>query len=46
MTAFTDGIQISPLTVRVAACLVGTAVIGVLALQYSDLVRYIKSEMM
>lgn len=44
--AFTNGIRINPLLVRVAAGLAATAVVSVVALQLPDLWRYIKSEMM
>lgn len=46
MSAFTTGIQISPIAVRVAAGITGAAVAAVVALQLPDLWRYIKSEMM
>lgn len=44
--AFTTGIHISPVAVRAAAALFGVAVVGVLAVQLPDLVRYLKTERM
>lgn len=44
--AFTTGIHISPVVVRVLAAVFGVAAVGVLAVQLPDLVRYLKTERM